>query len=268
MDQYAVFGNPISQSKSPFIHTEFARQTGQNLEYSAQLVEVGGFDKAADAFFQAGGRGLNITTPFKDDAYSYANSLTARARRAGAVNTLSLQKDGRILGDTTDGIGLIRDITENLGWDIGGKTVLILGAGGAVRGVLEPLLAANPQSVTIANRTASKAESLARGFADLGSIKGLGLDELDASFDLIINGTSINLSKEDISLPTGIISANTCVYDMAYSSEPTTFIQWANALGAQTSDGLGMLVCQAAESFRIWRGVLPEVECLIAKLRF
>ena len=267
MDQYAVFGNPISQSKSPPIHTEFTRQTSQSLEYSAQLVEVGGFDTAADAFFGAGGKGLNITTPFKGDAYSYANTLTARARRAGAVNTLALQEDGSILGDTTDGVGLVRDMTQNLGWSIEDKKVLILGAGGAVRGVLEPLLAANPQSVTIANRTASKAKSLARGFAPLGRTSGRGLDKLNERFDLVINGTSVNLSKESMGLPTEIISAKSCVYDMAYGAEHTAFIQWAESLEAQTSDGLGMLVCQAAESFRIWRGTLPETESLIAELR-
>jgi len=277
MDQYAVFGNPISQSKSPYIHKQFAMQTSEALEYRSQLVEIGGFNDAADAFFklsnpqligsQSIGKGLNITTPFKGDAYSYANKLTARARRAGAVNTLMLQEDGSVLGDTTDGVGLIRDITENLGWVIENKKVLVLGAGGAVRGVLEPLLASNPQSVTIANRTSSKAVSLATGFAGLGNINGLGLDGLGESFDLVINGTSVNLSKENISLPAEIISTKTCAYDMAYGVEPTAFVQWAKSLGAQTSDGLGMLVCQAAESFRIWRGIQPEVGRLIAKMR-
>lgn len=272
MDQYAVFGNPISQSKSPYIHTQFAAQTSQALEYKSQLVDVDGFNEAADAFFRAGGKGLNITTPFKDDAYSYATRLTERARRAGAVNTLALQEDGSILGDTTDGIGLIRDITENLGWNIQAKKVLVLGAGGAVRGVLEPLLAAGPKSVTIANRTASKAESLAKGFSSLAEgsdvvIKGSGLDTLGTAHDLVINGTSVHLSKESVSLPAEIITSNTCAYDMAYGVEPTAFVQWACSQGAQTSDGLGMLVCQAAESFRIWRCVLPEVAILIKGLR-
>lgn len=267
MDQYAVFGNPISQSKSPWIHRRFAEQTGQSLEYRAQLVDAAGFDAAADEFFQSGGKGLNITTPFKDDAYTYANSLTARARRAAAVNTLALQADGSILGDTTDGIGLVRDITENLGWDIDNKKVLVLGAGGAVRGMLEPLLAAKPSSVTIANRTASKALSLAKGFADLGEVQGLGLDQLNQSYDLIINGTSVHLSHESIPLPVEIISADSYAYDMAYGAKPTAFVQWAQNLGAETSDGLGMLVGQAAESFRIWRGVMPETTNLISQLR-
>ena len=267
LDRYAVFGNPISQSKSPWIHRHFAEQVGQNLEYGAQLVEVGGFSDAADRFFKAGGKGLNITTPFKDDAYAYANTLSARARRAGAVNTLAIQEEAIVLGDTTDGVGLIRDITENLGWNIENSKVLILGAGGAVRGILEPLLGENPESVTVANRTASKAEALAKGFADLGRIRGIGLDQFNESYDLVINGTSVHLSKDSISLPSQIISADTCAYDMAYASEPTAFVQWSGSLGAKTSDGLGMLVCQAAESFQIWRGVLPGVKQLITELR-
>ena len=272
IDQYAVFGNPISQSKSPIIHQHFAAATGQELEYRAQLVNIDGFEAAADAFFKSDGsesigRGLNITTPFKDDAYAYANTLSSRARKAGAVNTLALKDDGTIFGDTTDGVGLVRDITENLGWAIMGKKVLVLGAGGAVRGILEPLLALNPDSLTIANRTASKAESLAKGFASLGNIKGSGLEGLNQSFDLIINGTSASLTKQAINLPSEIIAQNSCAYDMAYGSQPSPFMQWAEDLGAQTADGLGMLVGQAAESFRIWRGVLPETGDLIAKLR-
>ena len=230
-------------------------------------MDVEGFNRAADSFFQSGGRGLNITTPFKDDAYAYANSLTPRARRAGAVNTLALQPDGSILGDTTDGVGLIRDITENLGWSIEGKKLLVLGAGGAVRGVLDPLLAAKPESVVVANRTAAKAVSLAKGFAGLGAIKGLGLDELVESFDLVINGTSVHLSKDSIQLPEIIMKNHTCAYDMAYGAEPTAFVLWAQSLCSNTSDGLGMLVYQAAESFRIWRGVSPDVDRLINELR-
>lgn len=267
MDQYAVFGNPISQSKSPIIHRHFAAETSQDLEYKAHLVEVGAFEQAADAFFQAGGKGLNITTPFKDDAYAYANTLSSRARRAGAVNTLALKEDGSIFGDTTDGVGLIRDITENLNWAITDKKVLVLGAGGAVRGILEPVLALNPMLLTIANRTVSKANSLAKGFSDLGQIQGSGLDELSENFDLVINGTSASLTKQAINLPSEIISSNTSAYDMAYGAEPSAFMNWANSLGAQTADGLGMLVGQAAESFRIWRGVLPDVGELIIELR-
>lgn len=266
MDQYAVFGNPISQSKSPWIHKQFAQQTGENLEYGSQLVELGEFSTAADDFFE-NGKGLNITTPFKDDAYAYAHNLTARARRAGAVNTLAHQEDGSVLGDTTDGVGLIRDIIENLGWQIKGQKVLILGAGGAVRGVLEPLLETSPNSVTIANRTATKAQSLAKGFAQFGEIKGIGLEDLDERFDLIINGTSVHLCADSINLPASIISANSRAYDMAYGTKPSAFMQWASDQGAMTSDGLGMLVCQAAESFHIWRGVMPETTGLITELR-
>ena len=269
-DKYAVFGNPIDHSKSPDIHRQFAEQTGQFLSYEKQLVDPQGFEAAADAFFAGGGKGLNITVPFKQDAYAYVARTTPRARRAGAVNTLSLQADGTILGDTTDGVGLVSDIVNNLGWEICHKRVLVLGAGGAVRGVLEPLLEQQPQHIVIANRTVDKALQLSKGFAEFGYLLGCGFDMLgEQQFDLIINGTSAGLQGELPPLPDSLIDANgtTACYDMLYGAEPTPFIQWAAQRGAQVSDGLGMLVGQAAESFALWRGVRPETAPVIANLR-
>ena len=269
-DKYAVFGNPIAHSKSPDIHRQFAEQTGQDLSYSKQLVADDGFEAAADAFFAGGGKGLNITVPFKQDAYAYVARTTPRARRAGAVNTLSLQADGTILGDTTDGIGLVSDIINNLGWEVRHKRVLVLGAGGAVRGVLEPLLAQQPQHIVIANRTVDKALQLSKGFAEFGYLLGCGFDMLDEQqFDLIINGTSAGLQGDLPPLPDSLIDANgaTVCYDMLYGAKPTPFMQWAAQRGAKVSDGLGMLVGQAAESFALWRGIRPETAPVIASLR-
>ena len=227
----------------------------------------------SDSFFQAGGKGLNITVPFKQDAYSYGSRLSARARRAGAVNTLAVQKDGTILGDTTDGVGLITDITKNLNWKIRAKRVLILGAGGAVRGVLEPLLAEQPQHVVIANRSVDKALQLAKGFAELGYLLGCGLDMLDGQeFDLIINGTSASLQGGMPPLPDSLLApgaeaGTAACYDMMYGAAPTPFMSWARQRGARASDGLGMLVEQAAESFNLWRGIRPETHQVLDALR-
>ena len=269
-DKYAVFGNPIDHSKSPEIHRQFAEQTGQALSYEKQLVDPQGFEAAADAFFAGGGKGLNITVPFKQDAYAYVARTTPRARRAGAVNTLSKEADGTILGDTTDGVGLVTDIKHNLGWQIRHKKVLILGAGGAVRGVLEPLLEEQPQHIIIANRTVDKALQLAKGFAEFGYLLGCGFDMLDEQqFDVIINGTSASLQGELPPLPECLINADgsTVCYDMLYGAEPTPFMQWASERGAKVSDGLGMLVGQAAESFALWRGVRPQTAPVISSLR-
>jgi shikimate dehydrogenase len=269
-DKYAVFGNPIAHSKSPDIHRQFAEQTGQDLSYSKQLVAEDGFEAAANEFFANGGKGLNITVPFKQDAYAYVARTTPRARRAGAVNTLTLEADGTILGDTTDGVGLVGDIVHNLGWEIRHKKVLILGAGGAVRGVLEPLLEQQPQHVVIANRTVDKALQLAKGFAEFGYLLGCGFDMLgEQQFDLVINGTSASLQGDLPPLPDSLIDpdAGTACYDMLYGAEPTPFMQWAAERGALVSDGLGMLVGQAAESFALWRGVRPETAAVIADIR-
>ncbi|MCS5587532.1 MAG: shikimate dehydrogenase [Porticoccaceae bacterium] len=272
-DKYAVFGNPIEHSRSPDIHCQFAQQTDQSLSYAKQLVEETDFDIAADAFFNSGGKGLNITVPFKQQAYSYAARTTARARRAGAVNTLSLEADGTVLGDTTDGVGLVADIKNNLGWEIRHKRVLILGAGGAARGALGTLLAEQPQHIVIANRTVDKALQLAKGFAELGYLLGCGFDMLgEQSFDLIINATSAGLQGQLPPLPDSLIAsdqgaAQAACYDMMYGAEPTVFVNWARQRGAVASDGLGMLVEQAAESFALWRGVRPQTAPVIASLR-
>ena len=266
-DRYAVFGNPIQQSKSPQIHGLFAKQFGLDLAYVRQEASLEGFDAAAHDFFHGGGKGLNITSPFKQDAYAFANQLTPRARRAGAVNTLAIEEGGEILGDTTDGIGIVRDLCINLGWQISGLRILILGAGGAVRGVLEAILGENPEELIIANRTASKAASLAKGFADLGNIQGVGLDELEGErFDLVINGTSASLVGESIDLPETIFSDTSCCYDMAYAPEPTPFLKWAKPFCENASDGLGMLVEQAAESFHIWTQKQPNTTPVIESI--
>lgn len=267
-DKYAVFGNPIAHSKSPEIHKTFAELTGEAVIYEKQLVDIDGFEVAAEEFFKSG-KGLNITVPFKLEAYSFAAKLTERARRAGAVNTLALQDDGTVLGDNTDGFGMVSDIVDNLGWKIKDKKVLILGAGGAVRGILQPLLAENPKAVVIANRTVEKAKQLAKGFGDLGAIEGCGFEHLsNFEFDLVINGTSASLSGDLPPLPETLLAQGACCYDMMYGAEPTVFMRWASDHGAESiADGLGMLVGQAAESFKLWRGLKPEVGPVIAMQR-
>lgn len=267
-DLYAVFGNPISHSKSPAIHRQFAEQTGQDMHYTRQLVNEGEFEKAAQDFFAQGGKGLNITVPFKLNAFEFAQKRTPRAERAGAVNTLALLGNGTILGDNTDGIGMIHDM-HNLGWEIEGKRVLILGAGGAVRGILQPLLEEQPARVTITNRTLSKAEELAKNFLDLGDIQAKAFEQLQSdNFDIVINGTSASLHGELPPLPEKLLAANASCYDMMYGSEPTVFLQWAKSHGAtQIADGLGMLIGQAAEAFYVWRQIRPEVVPVITSLR-
>lgn len=267
-DSYAVFGNPIQHSKSPAIHRQFAEQTHQDMHYNKQLVNEGEFEQNAQDFFAQGGKGLNITVPFKLDAYQFAQKLTARAERAGAVNTLALLGDGTILGDNTDGIGMLHDM-HNLGWELEGKRILILGAGGAVRGVLQPLLEEHPAQIIIANRTLAKAEELARQFQDLGDIQARDFEQLAGDrFNLVINGTSASLQGELPPLPDNLFAVNSYCYDMMYSAEPTIFLQWAKNQGAhQLADGLGMLVGQAAEAFYLWRHIRPEVIPVITALR-
>ncbi|HLS97657.1 MAG: shikimate dehydrogenase [Porticoccaceae bacterium] len=266
-DRYAVFGNPVAHSRSPDIHARFAAATGQDLVYDRQLVALGGFASAARAFFTAGGKGLNVTLPFKEDAFSFADTLSPRARRAGAVNTLALRGEA-VLGDNTDGAGLVRDIRANLGWELAGRRVLVLGAGGAVRGVLAPLLAEGPARLVIANRTLARAAELATAFADLGPVAGGGFAELDGqTFDLVINGTSASLAGDLPPLPEGLLAPGARCYDMMYGKAPTVFMAWAADRGAVVADGLGMLVEQAAEAFLLWRGVRPETAPVVAWLR-
>ena len=268
MDQYVVFGNPIGHSKSPLIHRLFAEQTGQTLDYQTSLAPLDDFTVFAQAFFQAG-RGANVTVPFKEQAWRLADSLTQRAQRAGAVNTLSKLDDGTLLGDNTDGAGLVRDLTVNCGRSLRGQRILLLGAGGAVRGALEPLLAQQPAALVIANRTVEKAERLAQEFADLGPVFASSFDWLEESVDVIINATSASLAGELPPIAPSLIQPGaTFCYDMMYSNEPTAFCRWATEHGAaQAVDGLGMLVEQAAEAFLLWRGVRPESAPVLAELR-
>ena len=269
-DRYVLFGNPVAHSPSPSIHAAFARQTGQDLRYERQWVALGEFDAAAGAFFAGGGCGGNVTLPFKEDAFRFAHHLTERARRAGAVNTLMRERDDRVLGDNTDGIGLVRDLMANLGWLIAGRRILVLGAGGAARGALGPLLAERPAALHIANRTAEKAIALARAFMDLGPVSGSGYPGLAGQqpFDLVINATSASLAGEVPVLPTRVMDQGGAAYDMMYGAEPTPFLRWAETQGlTRRADGLGMLVEQAAESFALWRGVRPNTVAVIASAR-
>ncbi|MBI5461494.1 MAG: shikimate dehydrogenase [Gammaproteobacteria bacterium] len=268
-DRYAVMGNPIAHSKSPLIHTQFAEQTGQSLRYDAMLVPLHGFNAAVAAFRVEGGRGLNITVPFKQEAWLLAQQRTPRAERAGAVNTLWWDAQNTLHGDTTDGIGLIRDLRDNHGVTLAHRRILLLGAGGAVRGVIEPLLAERPAALMIANRTAHKAIELAQAFHDLGPVSGCGLDAPGTEpFDLIVNGTAAGLTGDVPPIPATVIGADTWAYDMMYAAEPTAFVRWALGNGArQACDGLGMLVEQASEAFWIWRGVRPATAPVIARLR-
>ena len=268
MARYVVFGNPIAHSKSPVLHRLFAEQTGQAMQYDTLLAPLDDFTGCATAFFKDG-RGANITVPFKEEAYRLATQLTARAQRAGAVNTLSKLADGNVLGDNTDGAGLVRDLTVNAGFSLKGKRILILGAGGAVRGALEPLLAEQPASLIIANRTVEKAEVLAELFSDLGPVSASGYDWLAESVDVIINATSASLAGELPPIASSLIEpGKTLCYDMMYGKEPTPFCVWASAHGAGTvMDGLGMLAEQAAEAFYLWRGVRPDTAPALAHLR-
>ena len=267
-DQYAVIGNPISHSQSPLIHSEFAKQTGQNLAYDRLYAPLDGFDRVANDFVGQGGKGLNITLPFKGDAFRLANQLTFRASVSEAVNTLTF-KDGVVYGDNTDGVGLVRDIVENLDMPIAGKRVLLLGAGGAVRGVLLPLLEEKPASLTVANRTVEKAQALASQFAPYGAVRAVGYPDLmGEQFDIIINGTSTSLHDELPPIPHGVFAPDALAYDMVYSAGLTPFLKRAQQEKAgMLADGLGMLVEQAAESFFIWRGVKPETRRVMAILR-
>jgi shikimate dehydrogenase len=268
-DKYAVFGNPIRHSKSPHIHAAFALQCEQDMQYRAVLVQPDKFEPACQSFFAGAGRGLNITLPFKRNAFEYADQLSERARLAGAVNTLRREADGSIFGDNTDGIGLVRDMIANLGWTLGGSRILVLGAGGAVRGVLELLLRENPKILRIVNRTAARAEQLARDFSALGPVEGAGYESLGSEqYDLIINGTSASLGGEMLPLTDDLLTDKSCCYDMVYGAEPTVFMRWAAQHTAwSVADGLGMLVEQAAESFYLWRGLRPQTGTVIAELR-
>lgn len=269
LDRYAVMGNPIAHSKSPMIHALFAGETGQPLVYEAILVELGALPEAVQAFKAEGGKGLNITVPFKRDAWRMVDERSECATLAGAVNTILIRDDGTLFGDNTDGLGMVRDIRDNLGVALAGKRVLVLGAGGAVRGVLGPLLEEKPALVVIANRTPDRAQELADAFEDFGRVEGSSFADLDGSrYDIVINGTSASLKGEVPPLPEGILARDAFCYDMMYGAEPTAFMRWAEDEGCEhIADGLGMLVEQAAESFQLWRGVRPQTAPVIKAVR-
>jgi shikimate dehydrogenase len=268
MDRYAVFGHPIGHSRSPDIHARFAAQTRQAMEYRAIDVPAEQFENTLKAFIDEGGRGLNCTVPLKEIAFRATHILTDRARRSGAVNTLKILENGQLWGDNTDGVGLYRDLTRNLELKLKGKRILILGAGGATRGIVEPLLLEHPDSLCIANRTVERAEKIADDFSALGDLRAVGFDELaGSSFDLILNGTSASLSGALPPLPGGLLAEGGSCYDLAYGKEPTPFVLWGREQHAIISaDGIGMLVEQAAEAFLIWRGIFPETVPVIEDL--
>ena len=271
MDRYAVIGHPIAHSKSPSIHAAFAAQTGQTLVYEALLAPLDGFADTVRRFIAAGGKGMNVTVPFKLEAFALADHLSPRAKAAGAVNTLSFRADG-IHGDNTDGLGLVRDLTANLHCPLAGRRVLLLGAGGAARGALQPLIEAGPARLHLANRTAAKAIDLAEQFRPIAGALNLtasGFDDIGGeAFDLVINATAASLSAAAPAIPDTVYAPGALAYDMMYGAEPTTFLLAARAAGARrVADGLGMLAEQAAESFLIWRGVRPDTAAVLATLR-
>lgn len=267
-DRYAVFGHPIAHSKSPAIHARFAEQTGQALTYEAILAPLDGFSASIASFIAGGGRGANVTVPFKEEAFRLCARLTERARRAGAVNTLSFE-GGEILGDNTDGAGLVTDIERNLAWPLAGCRLLLLGAGGAARGALGPLWGCRPASIVIANRSVEKARALAMGEGIAGPTEGCGFADLAGrEFDVVINATSASLHAETLPLPAGVFAQSSLAYDMMYGKGDTPFLAQARAAGAsRLADGLGMLVEQAAEAFERWRNVRPQTGAVLAELR-
>ena len=270
-DLYAVVGNPISHSKSPRIHSLFAAHTGEPVEYTAIQAPLDGFAATVTAFFERGGCGLNVTVPFKEQAWAMASKRTRRAEKAGASNTLFMDQHGQLNADNTDGAGLVADLSKNHSVTLTNRRILILGAGGAVRGVLGPLLAEKPHTVVIANRTPARARALADLFSDEAGdtqLRGCGFEEPTEAFDLIINGTSASLQGDLPPLASTVIGSDTLAYDMMYGPETTTFNRWALNNGARAAlDGLGMLIEQAAEAFVVWRGVRPDTESVIEAMR-
>ncbi|MFO1299277.1 MAG: shikimate dehydrogenase [Burkholderiaceae bacterium] len=285
-DRYAVVGNPVAHSRSPSIHARFAKQTGHDIEYGRLLAPLDGFVEAVERFRDAGGRGLNVTLPFKLEAFAWAARRSPRAQAAGAVNTLRFDADGAF-GDNTDGAGLVRDIEARLGLPLAGRSVLVLGAGGATRGVLGPLLEADAARVTIANRTAARAVALVDEFVrsaaaqapDAGAptgpatplrerVHGCGFDGIGDGFDLVVNATSAGLAGERLPIDDAVLAGAALAYDMFYSARETAFVAQSRAAGRpRACDGLGMLVEQAAESFLVWRGVRPLTAPVYEALR-
>lgn len=267
IDRYVVIGNPVSHSLSPLIHARFARDLGDDIEYSALRAPFDGFDATARRFFEEGGKGANVTLPFKVDAWRFADRATDRAQAAGAANFLASRGD-RIEADNTDGAGLVADLRRNLGLDLANRRILLLGAGGAARGVVAALLEQRPELLLVANRTARRAEELVARFRALGTLGAVALDAVPAArYDLVLNATSTSTLGESLALPGEVLRWAAFVYDMAYGPAAASFLSRARAAGARVSDGLGMLVEQAAESYFLWRGRRPETAALLAELR-
>ena len=271
LDTYCVMGNPVEHSRSPWIHSRFAALTGQNLQYTRQLVPLDGFAQAVRAFAQAGGRGCNVTVPFKLEAAQCATTRSERVQLAAAANTLVFH-DGAIHADNTDGLGLVADIERNAGMRLAGRDVLLIGAGGAAAGALGPLLAARPRSITVANRTPARAQALAQSHAPLALLQKIELlaqstQALEANFDIIINATASSLAGAEVPVPAGVLRPASLAYDMMYGPAAQGFLDWATQHGARARDGLGMLVEQAAEAFLVWRGVRPPGGQVLTELR-
>jgi shikimate dehydrogenase len=265
-DRYAVIGHPVQHSRSPFIHAQFAAQTGQSVAYTTIDATPEQFAAVAHEFFASGGKGLNVTIPHKEAAARLADELTPRAQRAGAVNLLTMRA-GRLLGDNADGAGLVRDLANHQ-VEIGGRRILLLGAGGAARGVIAPLLELGPTELTIANRNVDRARELVQRFADLGPVRATGYAALAGpAYDLVINATATSLAGTLPPLPAAIVNERSSCYDLAYGRDGTTFSRWAQQHGcARALTGLGMLVEQAAECFYLWRGVRPATDAVLRDL--
>ena len=271
LDTYCVMGNPVEHSRSPWIHSRFAALTGQNLQYTRQLVPLDGFAQAVRAFAQAGGRGCNVTVPFKLEAAQCATTRSERVQLAAAANTLVFQ-DGAIHADNTDGLGLVADIQRNAGVPLAGCDVLLGGAGGAAAGVLGPLLHEGPRSVAVVNRTAARAQALVQAHTPLATLQktellALDMQALERDFDIIINATASSLAGAGVPVPAHVLRPGSLAYDMMYGAAAQPFLDWATRHGAQPRDGLGMLVEQAAEAFALWRGVRPPSAQVLAELR-
>ena len=271
LDTYCVMGNPVEHSRSPWIHSRFAALTGQSLQYTRQLVPLDGFAQAVRAFAQAGGRGCNVTVPFKLEAAQCATTCSERVQLAAAANTLVFQ-DGAIHADNTDGLGLVADIQRNAGVPLAGCDVLLVGAGGAAAGVLGPLLHEAPRSVAVVNRTAARAQALVQAHTPLATLQktellALDMQALERDFDIIINATASSLAGAGVPVPAHVLRPGSLAYDMMYGAAAQPFLDWAARHGAQPRDGLGMLVEQAAEAFALWRGVRPPSAQVLAELR-
>jgi len=272
VDSYCVMGNPVEHSRSPWIHARFAELTGERLSYTRRLVPLEGFDQALADFAAAGGRGCNVTVPFKLDAARLAHRASERVRLAGAANTLTFDDDGSVAADNTDGLGLVADIVRNAGVPLAGRDVLLVGAGGAAAGVLGPLLHERPRRIVVVNRTAARAQALVQAHADLALLQKtelttLGTYALEADFDVIVNATASSLSGGEVPVPAQVLRAGSLAYDMMYGPAAQGFLDWAKQHGAVPRDGLGMLVEQAAEAFALWRGVRPPAAQVLDELR-